>query len=76
MAVARLPGTASCTGFALAAGALAAARARMAAAVVVMRGVLVISTCLLWLVDRRVRSVRRGGCVALVDKRSIAVDDR
>jgi hypothetical protein len=55
---------------AAAVGAPAVARDRMTAVVVVMRWVLVISTCLLWLVDRRVRSVRRGGCAGRVEKRS------
>jgi hypothetical protein len=55
---------------AVAVGAPAAASDRMTAAVVVMRWVVVMSTCLLWLVDRRVRSVRQGGCVRLVMKRS------
>ena len=58
---------------AVAVGAPAAASDRMTAAVVVMRWVLIISTCLLWFVDRRVRSVRRGGCGGLVEKRSRAV---
>jgi hypothetical protein len=55
---------------AVAVGAPAAASDRMTAAMVVMRGVLIMSTCLLWLIDRRVRSVRRGGCARLVEKRS------
>jgi len=55
---------------AAAVGAPAAASDRMTAAVGVMRWALIISTCLLWLVDRRVRSVRRGGCAGRVEKRS------
>jgi hypothetical protein len=55
---------------AVAVGAPAAASDRMTAAVVVMRWVLIISTGLLWFFDRRVRSVRRGGCAGRVDTRS------
>ena len=58
---------------AVAVGAPAAASDRMTAAMVLLRRVMVISTCLLWFVDRRVRSVRRGGCGGLVEKRSRAV---
>jgi hypothetical protein len=60
---------------AAAVGEPAAASDRMTAAVVV-RWVMVISTCLLWLVDRRLRSMRRGGCGGLVEKRSRPVENR
>ena len=64
-------GVVALTVAAVAVGAPAAASDRMtAAAAVVVRWVVVISTCLLWLVDRWVRSVRRGGCGGLVEKRS------
>jgi hypothetical protein len=64
-------------GLALAAGAPAAAASdSMTAAVVVMRWVVVISTCLLCLVDRGVRSVRPGGCSGLVEKWSRPVENR
>jgi hypothetical protein len=52
----------------VAVGAPAAASDRMTAAAVVVRWVLIISTCLLWFLDRRVRSVWRGGCGGLVEK--------
>lgn len=64
------------SGRAMAVGAPAAASDRRTAAVVVMRWVLVMSTCLLWLVDRRVRSVRLGRCAPLVEKRSTSVQNR
>ncbi|MGO9497232.1 MAG: hypothetical protein ACLQA5_11090, partial [Solirubrobacteraceae bacterium] len=53
---------------AAAVGAPAAASDSITAAVVVMRWVLIISTCLLWLVNRRLRSVRRGRCPRPVEE--------
>jgi hypothetical protein len=64
------------TGRAEAAGVPAATTDRINAAVVLMRCVVVISTCLLWFVDRPVRSVRRRRCARLVKERSIPVNNR
>jgi hypothetical protein len=60
----------------MAVGAPAAASDRMTAAVVVMRWVVVMSTCFLLLCDRGVRSMQPGRCARLVEKRSISVQNR
>jgi hypothetical protein len=60
----------------MAVGAPAGASDSRTAAVVVMRWVVVISTCLLWLVDRRVRSAREKPSPRLVENRSIPVKNR
>jgi hypothetical protein len=54
----------------------AVASASVATMPVAMRWVVVISTCLLWFVDRRVRSARREPCAGPVQERSKSVEKR